>query len=243
MEQIENTAESLVSSEEKTLWRGKRNKKINSFYLTFSLILTFIIAILSLVIQPTTYNVSLSTSTSGITTFLFILIIGSVISILIYSNIQSEKYIITNKKTIIQTGIFTKKLSYAYHSNIQHLDLSQGQLSSLFNVGTIYIDSGKKITSTTRRNSLRGLNMSPMKPKTIYDILNDVENPQKIYTLIKQFSHKENTPTSFNNNDENKNAENDNNENNANKNKTTNDPQTYNINNIKDPRIISKSKK
>jgi hypothetical protein len=191
---MEETIESIISSDEKILWKGKRNKKILRFYLIAGLIITILIALFFFSQNTVEHFLGRETSTSGASIASFTIIIGFIVTFLIYYNKQSSTYVVTDKKIIVEQGWISPELNYAYHDKIRHLDISHGILGSMLNVGTIYVDSGKVITSEMRRKEIRGINMSPSKPKVVYYALKDIENPKRVYNLIERIIEKSQEP-------------------------------------------------
>ena len=54
---------------------------------------------------------------------------------------RSTKITITNKKTILQTGLLSKHTNEVYHSDVRNVQVSQGPLQRLLGVGSIGVSS------------------------------------------------------------------------------------------------------
>jgi membrane protein YdbS with pleckstrin-like domain len=187
---MEETIEDLISPDEKILWKGKRNDKMLNFYLISGLIITIALSLFFFSQGSVEHFLGREQSTSGSSIASVIILIGFVVSFSIYYNKQASAYVITERKIIVQHGWVPKSPSYAYHDQIRHMDISYGLMGHFFNVGTIYIDSGKIVTSEMKRKEIRGLNMNPSKPTIIYDAMKDIENPKKVYNLIERMIEK-----------------------------------------------------
>lgn len=193
---MDDIIKSLISSEEKILWKGKRNDKILNFYLILGLIITILIALFYFSQGTVEHFLGSRNATSGTSIASFAILVGFVVSFSVYYSKQASEYVITDKKVIVKHGLISKRVDYTYHDKIRHIDISHGLMGIFFDVGTIYVDSGKIITSQMRRKEIRGLNMNPSKPKVIYYEIKDVENPKRIYNLIERMIEKTKEPTS-----------------------------------------------
>jgi hypothetical protein len=186
---MEETIQDVIALDEKVLWKGRRNNTILNTYLVAGLIISILLAIFFFS-QGTVEHDLGKGITSGKSIATLAIFIGFIVSFSIYYSKQASVYIITDRKVIVQHGLISKRLGYAYHENIRHVDISHGFLGTFLDVGSIYVDSGKTMTSQMRRKEIRGLNMNPMKPIIIYDIIKDVEHPHKVYNLIERLVEK-----------------------------------------------------
>lgn len=191
---MDDTIKSLISSEEKVLWKGKRNDKILNFYLILGLIITILIALFYFSQGTVEHFLGSKNATSGSSIASFAILVGFVVSFSVYYSKQASEYVITDRKVIVKHGLISKRVDYAYHDKIRHTDISHGLMGMFFDVGTVYVDSGKIITSQMRRKEIRGLNMNPSKPQVIYYAIKDVENPKRVHNLIQRMVERSNEP-------------------------------------------------
>lgn len=184
----------IISPGEKVLWKGRRNDRILDFYLFAGLAITILIAIFFYSQGAVYHELGKGGITSGKSIAAFVILIGFFASFSLYYNKHASRYVITDKKAIIQFGLFSRTIQYAYHDKTRHINIKQGLIGSLFNVGTVYIDSGRAIASEMHFREIRGMNMNPSKPKIIYYALKNVENPQKVYSLLLAMIEKSRIP-------------------------------------------------
>jgi len=181
-EPLENT----VSSEEKILWKGRRNHKVLMFYFFTSLFCTFLVAILFFLNENISHSAFNGRTTSGHSMSILTVIVGVIISIVIYNSKKKCIYIITNKKTIIKKEGLNSEVTYIEHVDVVSINLTKKGLNTFFNVGTINIDSGKVEKKEIRKRAISGMNVASLKPKIIYDEIKHIENPSKVYNLLKR---------------------------------------------------------
>lgn len=184
----------VISEEEKVLWKGRRNDSILNFYLIAGLVITVIIAVFFFSQGSVEHQLGRNNLTSGQSIAGLTVLIGFVVSFTLYYNKLASRYVITDKKVIVQYGLVTETVQYAYHENIRHMHIKQGIIGALFNVGTVYVDSGKMVSKEMHFREVRGMLMDPKKPKIVYYALKNVQNPQKIYNLIERMIQKSKEP-------------------------------------------------
>lgn len=191
---MRTSIEDIISPDEKILWKGRRNEKILNFYLFSGLAITLIIAFFFFTYGSVEHHLGSENITDGKAISALAIFIGFFTSFAFYYNKAASKYIITDKKVIVQHGLSSRTINYAYFERITHTFAESGIIGSFFNVGKVYIDSGKVTKEKMRRTEIRGLNMNPENPQIIYYIIKDVENPKKVHNLIERMIEKSKEP-------------------------------------------------
>lgn len=67
--------------------------------------------------------------------------VGLVILFMWWLNCLATTLTVTERRTSLRKGIFSKNIIDVYHSDIRNVQLNQGLLQRIFNVGTIFIAS------------------------------------------------------------------------------------------------------
>ncbi|MGV8169688.1 MAG: PH domain-containing protein [Candidatus Nanoarchaeia archaeon] len=181
---MDELIEQAVSIEEKILWKGRRSRKVLNFYLFLGILVTILISLFFFSQGQVFHGHVTERSTEGEAVGLLALIVGLIISFLIYNGRKNTAYVITDKKTVIRHGGINADIIYVGHSDVKNMKINRGVFSRIFNVGTIQIDSGKKTKEELKWQSIRGPNTAPPQSKIIYDYIKKVENPQKVFNLI-----------------------------------------------------------
>ena len=176
--------EKAISSDEKILWKGSRNKPIMIFYLILSFSFIFLISLFFFMNETISHSAFSSGSTPGHSVSILVLIVGLIITTAIYHSKEEYVYIITDKKILIRKGGLNADIIYIEHDSIKSLKLKQNLSGHLFNVGNIFIDSGKRIVKQEKYSAIK--NASPEAPKIIYDKIKYVKNPIRIFNLLKR---------------------------------------------------------
>lgn len=84
---------------------------------------------------------------------------------------KNTKYYVTDKRTIVQTGIISASYDTIYYKDIKNVSLKVGIIDKLLKVGDIYIDTGSILTSSS---------------KNVMMTILDVENPYEIYGKLQK---------------------------------------------------------
>ncbi|HEY0244687.1 MAG TPA: PH domain-containing protein [Mucilaginibacter sp.] len=84
----------------------------------------------------------LLTNSASASASAFLFFVGIVILLMAIMIARSSEFAITNKRVVLKTGIFSRKLIELQLNKSEGLQISQGILGRLFNFGTIKITSG-----------------------------------------------------------------------------------------------------
>ena len=125
-EPLENT----VSSEEKILWKGRRNHKVLMLYVFTSLICTLLVATLFFLNENISHSAFNGRTTSGHSMSILTMIVGIIISIIIYNSKKKCIYIITDKKTIIKYEGLNSEVIYIEHTDVVSITVSKNGINS-----------------------------------------------------------------------------------------------------------------
>lgn len=178
--------EKAISSQESILWKGVRTRSIMNFYFFLGISITILLSAFFFFNEQITHSAFNSGTTPGHSVSIIVFIIGLIISSIIYNSKKDYFYVITDKKTLIKKGGLNSEIIYVEHEAVKNLKLKKNFVCHLFNVGNIFIDSGKRVVEKEHYSSIRGVNEAPLQPKIIYDKIKYVKNPSKVFNLLKR---------------------------------------------------------
>ncbi|MGV8162248.1 MAG: PH domain-containing protein [Candidatus Nanoarchaeia archaeon] len=178
--------EKAISSQEIILWKGVRTRSIMNFYFSLGIGLTFLLSAFFFLNEQISHSAFHSGTTPGHSVSIIVFILGIIVSTIIYNSKKDYFYVITDKKTLIKKGGLNSEIIYVEHNAVKNLKLKKNIICHLFDVGNIFIDSGKKIIAHEHYSSIQGVNKSPKKPEIIYDKIKYVRNPSAVFNLLKK---------------------------------------------------------
>ena len=176
----------ILGKDEKMLWQGKPKHSVLLAGLVFSLLITVGISAYFFsqeVIEYTSNDVPKEISGSLVAAV--ILGVGLLISFLSYFSRKALSYGISNKRTIIKSGLIGSDFQSINFDQIKNVIVNVGPIGKLFNVGTIKIDTGKTETYSTSSGS--GNNSSSnIRTRTMFDELKHIEQPYEVYKYFQE---------------------------------------------------------
>ena len=197
----------VMEPNEKVIWQDIVNRKVMTFYLGISLIITVGIAIILFSKETINYTSNNVLKTiSGSTVGLIVLIIGLIISFLVFFSNYVKIYVITNKRVLIKSGLIGTDFNSIYFTQIRTANVNVGLTDKIFSVGTINIDTGRIETVTTGNG-----NNTQNRIQTAYDKLLHISKPYEVYkyfqttltdreeSLYSGRADRENNPTTYRN--------------------------------------------
>jgi|GEM_PF-1667409 len=197
----------VLEPNEKIIWQDKINRKVMTFYLGISLIITIGISIILFSQETINYTSNNVPKTiSGSTVGLIVLIIGLIISFLVFFSNYVKIYVITNKRVLIKSGLIGTDFNSIYFTQIRTANVNVGLADKIFSVGTINIDTGR-IETVSSGNG----NNTQNRIQTAYDKLLHISKPYEVYkyfqttltnreeSLYSGRADRENSPTAYRN--------------------------------------------
>jgi len=172
---------SVLEPNEKIIWQDIVNRKVMAFYLGISSIITIGISIILFSQETINYTSNnIPKTTSGSTIGLIVLIIGLVISFLVFFSNYVKIYVITNKRVLIKSGLIGTDFNSIYFTQIRTANVNVGLADKIFSVGTINIDTGR-IETVTKGSG----NNTQNRIQTAYDKLLHISKPYEVYKYFQ----------------------------------------------------------
>jgi uncharacterized membrane protein YdbT with pleckstrin-like domain len=155
---------SVLETQEQIVWQDVINRKVMVFNLVLSLVILMIV-----------WGIA-----SGFKVGTIFLIAGLFIIVINFISNYVKKYIITNKRVLIRSGIIGTDFKSIYFTEVKSADVNVGLIDKIFSVGTISIDTGKMETVTTGEGNNRS-----SRTQTAYDRLIHISNPYEVYKYFQ----------------------------------------------------------
>ena len=179
---MEQEIMAVLEPKEKIVWQDIVNRKVLSFYLIISLLIVIGISIFLFSKETIGYTSNdIPKTISGTTIGVIVLIIGVLSSLLIFFTNFVKKYVITNKRVLIKSGLIGTDFNSIYFTQIRSANVNVGLIDKIFSVGTLNIDTGK--IETVQSGS--GRNQSS-RTQTAYDKLLHIEKPYEVYKYFQK---------------------------------------------------------
>ncbi len=202
---MEQEIMAVLEPQEKVVWQDVVNRKVLIFYLTLSLMIVIGISIFLFSKETINYTSNdVPKTIAGATVGLIILIVGLLISLLRFFSNFVKKYVITNKRVLIKSGLIGTDFNSIYFTQIRSANVNVGLIDKIFSVGTLNIDTGKieSVESGSGKNQ-------HSRTQTAYDKLLHINNPYEVYkyfqttltgreeSLYSGRADRENNPTAY----------------------------------------------
>ena len=178
---MEQEIMAVLEPQEQVVWQDIINRKVMGFYLVISLLITAGISIFLFSKETIGYTSNgVPKTISGTTVGSMVLAIGVMISLLVFFSNLVKKYIITNKRVLIKSGLVGTDFNSIYFTQIRSANVNVGLIDKIFSVGTLNIDTGK--IETVESGS--GNNMHN-RTQTAYDKLLHINRPYEVYKYFQ----------------------------------------------------------
>ena len=172
---------SVLEPQEKIVWQDVINRKVIIFYLITSLVIVFGISFYLFSKETINYSSNNNPQTiAGLTVGLIVLVVGLLISLLVFFSNLVKKYIITNKRVLIKSGLIGTDFNSIYFTQIRSANVNVGIIDKIFSVGTLNIDTGKVETVQSG-----GSNNQRSQMRTAYDKLVHINKPYEVYRYFQ----------------------------------------------------------
>jgi membrane protein YdbS with pleckstrin-like domain len=171
----------VLEPKEEIVWQGLVSRKIIAFNLVISLLIIAVISFLIFSQGIVNYKFdNMPKIISGTTLGFIIIIIGIIVSVINFLFDYVKKYIVTNKRVLIRSGLIGTDFNSIYLTEVKTVNVNVGLIDKIFSVGTINIDTGKieTITSGDGHNT-------QSRTQTAYDKLLSVDNPYEAYKYFQ----------------------------------------------------------
>lgn len=176
---MENRISNILEANEKVVWQGKVSRKVLAFVLIFSLIIIFAIGIFFLTKDSVSYTSNgQPAQTSGKIIGLIVIVLGSLLSLIMFFQDMVKDFAITEKRVIIKSGIIGTDFKSIYFDQIKNIFVDVGLIGKIFKVGSIKIDIGKTRTFSTGSGNGQS---TQIETKTMYDVLKHIDNSYEVF--------------------------------------------------------------
>lgn len=178
---MDEEIKAVLEAEEEIVWQDVINRKVMVFNLVLSLLVVFGIAMFLFsqnLINYTSGGEAKSIS-SGLVGTVF-LSVSFLLVIWGFASSYVTRYVITNKRILIKTGIIGTDFNSIYFTEVKTVNVNVGLIDKIFKVGTINIDTGKIETVTTGS----GTN-TQSRTQTAYDRILHINNPYEVYKYFQ----------------------------------------------------------
>ena len=171
----------VLEPQEKVVWQDVVNRKVLSFYLILSLLIVIGISVFLFSKETISYTSNdIPKTIEGTTVGLIVLIVGLLISLLSFFSNFVKKYVITNKRVLIKSGLIGTDFNSIYFTQIRSANVNVGLIDKIFSIGTLNINTGK--IETVQSGS--GKNQHSQ-TRTAFDKLLHINNPYEVYKYFQ----------------------------------------------------------
>lgn len=171
----------VLESNESIVWQDVVNRKVIIFYLIISLAIIAGLSAYAFSKEMIEYTSNGALKTiAGATVGLAVLIGGTLLSLIGFFSNFVKKYIITNKRVLIRSGLIGTDFNSIYFTQVRNANVNVGLIDKLFSVGTINIDTGKIETVSSGSDKNR-----TSQTRTAFDKLLHVNNPYEVYKYFQ----------------------------------------------------------
>ncbi len=179
-EKVLNAITKILETDEKIIWVGNRQGPI--FRFTEIFISFFFLIFLTTIIKNTMSINDNSFFLKAALWFVSVLLSGGITSLtywLIYTHKKNTVYVLTNRRIIIRTRVFTEKVKHCYYSDIKfaHYDTLKGYLFAS-------LRKHSHLTNQCFWSNL--LNGSPR-----YFVFFNQKDPENTYRLLSDYINKD----------------------------------------------------
>lgn len=180
---MDSTVKSILEQDETVLWQGKQDftPTIIQAIVIFGLIIAFGALPSFLMenlkggtcringqIRPVEDCIKLFQNISYI-----MFVLGALIPVITYFRYRVTKYVISNKRVILKTGLIGADIRSVYYDKIRTAYVNVGPIGNFFGTGSIKIDTGRM----TRANRNR---------KIHYDKISNIKKPYGVYKILQE---------------------------------------------------------
>jgi len=178
----------VLEPKEKIVWEGVINRKVMIFNLVISLLIVSSISIYLFSKQTLNYNFNnVPKTVAGTAVGSIVLIVGLLITVLFFFSNFVKKYVITNKRVLIKSGMIGTDFNSLYFNQIRSANVNVGLIDKIFSVGTINIDTGKieTVQSGTGVNQYGQTRTTFSQTRTAFDKLLHISKPYEVYKYFE----------------------------------------------------------
>jgi len=178
---MEQEIMAILEPQEKIVWQDIINRKVMFFNLAISLVIIVGISIFLFSKETISYTSNdIPKTIAGTTVGLIVLIVGLLISLLSFFSNFVKKYVITNKRVLIKSGLIGTDFNSIYFTQIRSANVNVGLIDKIFSIGTLNINTGK--IETVQSGS--GKNQHSQ-TRTAFDKLLHINNPYEVYKYFQ----------------------------------------------------------
>lgn len=171
----------VLEPSETIVWQDVVNKKVIVFYLIISLLITLGLSMYAFSQETIAYTSNgVPKVIAGTTVGLVVLIAGALLSLIGFLSNIVKKYVITNKRVLIRSGLIGTDFNSIYFTQVRNANVNVGLVDKLFSVGTINIDTGKIETVSSGSDKNR-----TSQTRTAFDKLLHINDPYAVYKYFE----------------------------------------------------------
>lgn len=178
---MKNEVNLVLEGGETIVWEGLVNRKVLLLNLILSLVVIVIISSFLFSKESIHYTSNgIPKVTTGAAIAKIVLGIGTILSFLSFFSNLVKRYLITNKRVLIKSGLIGTDFMSLYFTQMRSANVEVGLMDKLFSVGTISIDTGKveAVSSGSGNNQSTGT-------RTAFDKLSHIDKPYEVYKYFQ----------------------------------------------------------
>lgn len=147
-----------LNIDENIEYKGVSSKTANSFFIVLSMVLISILPIgYKFWLSDAEKKLSSYTSQGLMISLIMMAIpafIGVLMLIFLFLKIKYTEAVITNKRTLLRTGVLSRNIIEIPHSRLQSIQVRQPLLGRIFNYGDVYL-AGSNLSLRTKIEGIK----------------------------------------------------------------------------------------
>lgn len=185
---MDHSIQAILEPSEQVTWEGVVNRGVLVTFLVAALLILFVIAGFFFDQESVTVHSENSTrQMRGDLIAAGIVGIGGLFVLLWFFSDLVKRFVITNKRVIIKSGLIGTDFQSIYYEQIHQVLVNVGIIDKIFGVGSIQIDTGRmEILINNGDTDSRGRKMpSGATSRPAYDVLKHISTPYDVYRQIE----------------------------------------------------------
>lgn len=179
---MEKEIQTVLENNEKVIWEGKQDLKSTLIGEIFTFTFLFLFGLVFFLVSSSGYSgtctingeIRPSEDCAGVGNYIAygIFVLSIIILIFTYLRYKVTRYIITNIRIILKSGLIGADMRSIYYDQIKSAFVNVGIVGKIFGTGTIMIDTGN--IYRTRNNS-----------NAVFAGFSNIKNPYEVYKILQ----------------------------------------------------------